>query len=128
MTLTITSTIPGGCNGTDMRLRDPSGNQIAYANIGNGSNFIDTVTLPADGTATAAFIAGGIGIAVGGCAATAVPTGGVGCAVAIVSGGGLAISAAAVGIGYYVELWKQRDTLFDYDHCDEGSFLICTHT
>lgn len=63
--------------------------------------------------------AGGV-IIVGGCATVGL------CGLAIVSGATLSALAGYIGVRYYRELWKERDSLFDYDRCVDRFPGICS--
>jgi RHS repeat-associated protein len=86
-------------------------------------DIIHRIIIPA--AAAGALMGMAVNIAVTGCGATAVWTGGVGCAIAIAAGTAVFVSTGVITYGYYRELWRKRDTLFDYNDCDEGSVFIC---
>jgi RHS repeat-associated protein len=62
---------------------------------------------------------GGV-IIVGGCAAVGL------CGLAIVSGATVAALGAVGGVLYYRDLWKKRDSLFDYDGCVDRFPGLCS--
>jgi RHS repeat-associated protein len=81
-------------------------------------DFFGRLIFPAAITVTLVGLGGAI--IVGGCATVGL------CGLAIVSGATLAAVGGYVGVRYYIKLWKERDTLFDYDGCVDRFPGLCS--